>query len=223
MGSKESWQKSGGFKAYRSGERKDALRIEIGRATLFLKLFCALILLVVVEYFLCGIYYRPVRQSDLLWLDLGCSLAAVALCYWVSRKLMRDALKERIPFYVVAVLFLIFTFLVGGFFRFSAQLANGLLDFNDPEVHRITVTEKKVSVFGGSLREGPNPMAHMVYFKDWDNGTGKCEILLPPAAYYLVDPTGPLDIAVRPGLFHMAWLQAFQLVQPQIPEGAGGN
>ncbi|GEM_PF-1644114 len=223
MGSGQNWKKAGGFKVYRSGERKNALRIEIRQAALFLKMLCALILLVAVEYFLCGIYYRPLRQSDLLELDLGSALAAAVLCYWVSRKLMRDALEERIPFYVVAGLFLLFIFLAGGFFRFSAQLANGLLDFSNPEVYRIVVAEKKVSLFGGSLQEGPNPVAHMVYFGDWDNGNGNCELLLPPAAYYLVDPGGPLDIAVRPGFFHMAWLQAFQLVQAQVPQDVGGN
>lgn len=223
MTSKENWKKAGGFKVHRVYERRDALRIEIRRVYLFLKILAVFIVILAVEYPLCGIYYRLVRQSDILWLDGACVLAALLLCYWFSRKLIKDALKERIPVYVVAGLFVLFAFLMGCFFRFSFQLANGFFDFSDPEIHRIIVTDKKVTIFGGSVQEGPNPMAHMVYFKDWADEEGNCELLLPPAAYYVVDQGGPLDIAVRPGLFHVAWMQVFQLVQPQIPESLDQN
>jgi len=221
MATRGDWKKAGGFKVHPVHERRDAIRIEIRRVYLFLKILAVFILVLAAEYPLCGIYYRLVRQSDMLWLDGACVLAAVLLCYWLSRKLIKDALKEKIPLYVVAGLFLLFAFLLSGFFRFSFQLANGCLDFSAPEVHRIIVTDKKITMFGGSVREGPNPIAHMVYFKDWDDGVGNCELLLPPSAYYVVDQGGPLDIAVRPGFFHLVWMQAYQLVQPQGLEGGG--
>jgi hypothetical protein len=223
MAPQEDWKKKGGFKVHRVRERRDALRIEIRRVYLFLKVLLLFLALLAVEYPLCGIYFRLVRQRDAFWLDLGCALAALALCSWLSRKLIRDALKEKVPVYVVAGLFLFFTFLLTGFFRFSFQLANGLLDFSYPEVHRVVVTDKKISIFGGSIREGLNPMAHMIYFKDWNDGEGDCELLLPPDAYYMVDQGGPLDIAVRPGFFHLTWMQAYQLVQPQVPQGISQN
>ncbi len=223
MATQESWEKAGGFKVRPVSDRRDALRIEIRQVYLFLKILAVFIVVMVVEYILCGIYFRLVRRNDIFWLDGACALAALVFCYRLSRKLIKDALKEKIPVYIVAGLFLLFAFFTGCFFRFSFQLANGYLDFSDPEIHTVIVTDKKISLFGGSLQEGPNPMAHLVYFHDWDNGDENCELLLPPSVYYVVDRGVPLEIAVRPGFFHAPWVQAFQTVHSPLLDGLNQN
>jgi hypothetical protein len=193
--------------------------MEVSRLYLILKIFWGFIVVLIVEYFCCGIYFRLVRESDFVRVDWICALSALALCYWIVRKLIRSALKEGIPIWVVAAFFLFLSALLGCFLRYSLQLANGLLDFSDPETRVIVITDKKISPFGGSIKEGVNPVAHMVYFRDWDNGDESCELLTPSAFYYFIDTGSRLELSVRRGFFHLAWVEDYQVVKPTRTDG----
>lgn len=182
------------------------------RASFLFKLFAFFIFTLVAEYVFCGIDYRLVRHSDFLTVDLISAIAGIGLCYWFSRKLIKTALKEQVPRWLVASVFLILWFLLSFFLRFSIQLANGLLDFSQPVTQIVTVTDKKISALGGSFKEGPSPMAHLVYFGDWDNGGGACELLVPPSIYYTAGPGTRVEISVRRGFLRLAWLDDFQIV-----------
>jgi hypothetical protein len=210
---KYDWKKAGGFESQPELERPEALKIEIRRVTFYLKIFAVLTALLIVEYVLCGVYFRLVRHADFWKMDLACALCALGLCYWISKKPLRAALKERIPVWAVAAFFLAFWFLSCCFLRYSAQLVNGLLDFSDPETRVVYVTGRKISPFGGSIREGLNPAAHLIYFQDWDEGGGTCELLAPPALYYFADPGTPVGITFRHGFFGLPWVVDFQLLQ----------
>ncbi len=194
--------------------------MQISRFYFLLELFALFIALVIGEYFLCGIYFRLVRHTDFLKVDWFCAIFAILLCYWIFRKLIRSALKEQIPFFVVAFFFLFFSCLLGFFLRFSLQLANGLLDFSDPETRVIVVTDKKISRFGGSIKEGINPMAHMIYFHDWDESGENAELLTPQDFYYSVDNGSLVQLTLRQGLFHFSWVEDYQIMVPRrLPDG----
>ena len=186
--------------------------MEVNRFYLFLKIFVAFIVILIVEYPFCGIYFRFVRHIDFFRVDLICVLSAIGLCYLIFRKLIKAALKERIPFLVVIVCFLALCFLLSCFFRFSIQLANGLLDFSDPETRVVYVSDKKISSFGGSFKEGPNPMAHLIYFHDWDNTDEICELLTPPSIYYFTNIGTPVEMTLRQGFFYLPWVEDFRIL-----------
>src|SRR5580692_6885024 len=160
--------------------------MKTSRLFLFLKIFVFLGALLAVEYVCCGIYFRLVRHSDFLKADLICGSSAVGLCYLIFRRLIRSALKEKIPVLVVAAIFVFFCLFGGCLLRFSLQLANGLLDNSESQTRVVVIASKEISSFGGSFKEGPNPMAHLIYFSDWDNGRGNCELLVPAYFYYTV-------------------------------------
>ncbi len=185
------------------------------RLFLILKIFLFFIGVLIAEYVGCGIYFRLVRHSDFWKADLICGFSAVGLCYGIFKKLIRSALKEKVPALLVAAFFLLFSFLLGCFLRFSLQLANGLLDGSEPQTRLVVVGSKDISSFGGSFKEGPNPMAHLVYFPDWDNGEGSCELLVPAYFYYMVGPGTRMELTLRQGFFHLAWVEDFQMVDSQ--------
>ncbi len=187
--------------------------MEISRAYRFLKIFVLFIAALIAEYIFCGFSFRMVRHRDLIGLDIASALSSFGLGYWFFKDTIRAALKEKVPPPLVAACFLAFWVLLGCFLRMSAQLANGLLDFSDPQTRLVVVTDKKISSFGGSLKEGPNPMAHLVYFSDWENADQTCEVLAPPALYYSLDPGIPMLITLRTGLFHWAWAEDLQLLK----------
>ena len=188
--------------------------MEVSRLYLILKIFLGFIVVLIVEYFCCGMYFRLVRESDFVRADWICALSALVLCYWIVRKLIHSALKEGIPFWVIAAFFLFLSALLGCFLRYSLQLANGLLDFSESETHVIVIADKKISAFGGSIKEGVNPVAHMVYFRDWENNDENCELLVPSVFYYFVDNGSSLEMTFRRGLFHLAWVENFQVYKP---------
>jgi hypothetical protein len=194
--------------------------MQISRFYLLLKLFALFIALVIGEYLGCSAYFRFVRHSDFLRVDWICVISAIVLCYLIFRNLIKIALKEQIPFPVVVLFFLFFSCLLGCFLRFSLQLANGLLDFSEPETHLVAVTSKKISSFGGSIKEGINPMAHMIYFHDWENNDENCEMLTPQYFYYSVDDGSLVQLTLRRGLFHWPWVEDYQVVVPhRMPDG----
>jgi len=120
-----------------------------------------------------------VRSSDISNADWICGLSAAGLCLLAFWKLIRSALKERIPLIVITLFFLLFSALLGCFLRFSYQLVDGFLDTSDPETHIVAVTSQKISPFGGSIKDGINPVAYMVYFHDWDDSLESCELRVP--------------------------------------------
>jgi hypothetical protein len=185
--------------------------VPTSRLYLLLKIFALFVALLIVEYVCCGIYFRLVRHSDFLIADWICALSGIGLCYLIFRKLIHSALQEKIPVLLVGALFLFFSFLLGSFLRFSLQLANGLLDSSDSQTRVVVVSGKEISSFGGSFKEGPNPMAHLIYFHDWDNGNGNCELLVPAYFYYTVGPGTRVELSLHRGFFHWAWVEDFQM------------
>jgi hypothetical protein len=181
------------------------------RLYLLLKIFALFVVLLIVEYVCCGIYFRLVRHSDFLIADWICALSAIGLCHLIFRKPIRSALQEKIPVLLIAALFLFFSFLLGCFLRFNLQLANGLLDGSEPQTRVVVVADKEISSFGGSFKEGPNPMAHLIYFRDWNNSNGNCELLVPAYFYYTVGPGTRVELSLRQGFFHWAWVEDFQM------------
>ncbi len=190
--------------------------MKTSRVYLIFKIFIVFIAVLIAEYFFCGIYFRLVKHSNFLWVDLICGLSAISLCYLIFKRLIKSALKEKIPFLAVAAFFLFFCVLLGFFLRFSLQLANGLLDTSEPETRVVYVVDKKISSFGGSIKDGPNPMAHLIYFHDWDNSDKNCELLISPVFYYNVGLGTRLAITLRRGFFHLPWVEDCQLVNPRL-------
>jgi len=188
--------------------------MELSRLYLLLKIFLLFIVLLIAEYFGCGIYFRFVRSSDISNADWICGLSAAGLCLLAFWKLIRSALKERIPLIVITLFFLLFSALLGCFLRFSYQLVDGFLDTSDPETHIVAVTSQKISPFGGSIKDGINPVAYMVYFHDWDDSLESCELRVPHDLYYQIDPGTGLELSVRTGFFHCPWVEYYQVYTP---------
>jgi hypothetical protein len=188
----------------------------ISRFYTLLKIFCFFVALVIAEYFACSVYFRFIRDSDYFKVDWICALSSLVLCHFIFRKLIRGALREKIPVLVIAGFFLFFTCLLGLFLRFSLQLANGWLDYSEPETRVVIVSDKKISSFGGSIKEGMNPMAHMIYFHDWDDYGQKCGMLTPQDFYYDVDIGTNVELTLRQGFFHWPWVEDYQAVKPRL-------
>jgi hypothetical protein len=172
----------------------------------------------IVEYVFSGIFYRLTRISDFLTVDLISGLSAIALSWWIFRKLIRTAFKEKTLRFAVVGFFLFFYFLSACFLRFSLQLANGLLDWSEPQTIVVVISSKQISSFGGSLREGPGSQAHLIYFHDWKNNRENGELLIPPYLYYTLGLGTPLELKVRQGFFHWAWVEDFK-----IPASSSGG
>jgi len=189
----------------------------IGRFYTLLFLFFFFLLGLVGEYFACEIYFRLTRPSDQVLLDGLSVFFGFGGCFLLVRKVIPIALKDGIPRWVVAAFFVLFSVLLGLFSCFSLQLLNGAFDFSDSEPHRVVVTEKTLSAFGGSVAEGINPIAHLVYYKDWDPNGHVCVLLAPQDFYYSVDVGTAFQINIRQGLFHWPWVQAYTLLGPQQP------
>jgi len=198
--------------------------MELRRLYLILKIFLVFIVVLITEYLCSGIYFRLVRESDFIRADWICGISAPLLCLSIFWKSFKSALKEGIPPVVVALFFLFFTALLGFFIRYSLQLANGLLDGSVPEKRVITVVSKKISPFGGRIKDGVNPAAYMIYFQDWENSDEGDELLTSHDFYYSVDDGSMLELIVRRGFFRWAWVQDFQVVTPprlNRPKSAG--
>jgi hypothetical protein len=181
-------------------------------AAFLFKIFVLFIFILVAEYVLSGMYFRLVRHSDFILVNMLSVVAGIGVGYWLLRKLIPLALKEQVPRWVIAVVLSVFCFLLVCFFRFSIQLTNGALDFAPAETQIVTLTGKNISALGGSFRDGPSPMAHLVYFGDWNNEGGTCELLITPAIYYTAGPGSRMEISVRKGLFNIPWVDDFQIV-----------
>ncbi len=181
---------------------------------LIFKIFIVFMAVLIAEYYFCGIYYRLIRRSDFIIVNSACGISGLGLGYLILRKLIRNALEEKLPPPAVWAFFLVFCFLLGFFLRFSVQLANGLLDSSDPESRVVVVMDKKVSSFGGSFKDGPNPMAHLIYFQDWDDSGANCEMLISPVYYYSAGIGTRLVLTVRRGFLHMSWVSDYQLLTP---------
>jgi len=189
--------------------------MQIKHFYLLLLSFFLFLALLIVEYFLCGIYFRLVRPSDFPLLNGLCVFAGPLICYLLFRKPIQSALQERVPRALVAGLYIFFSFLLGFFLRFSVQLANGALDPSAPENHSVVVADRAISALGGSIREGINPMAHLVYFRDWELSDKNCVMLADQDFYYSVDVGMRVQVTVRRGLFRMPWVQDYQLINPR--------
>jgi hypothetical protein len=61
-----------------------------------------------------------------------------------------------------------------------------------------------------------NPLAHMIYFHDWENSALKCEMLAPQDFYYAVDPGSLVGLTIRQGLFHLAWVEDYQILNNRL-------
>lgn len=185
--------------------------METKTAYLYLKMFSVFIAVLIMEYVLSGIYFRLIRHSDIYLVNSLCAAATLYLTYRLLKKTIREALKEKIPLALAAACFLVFWFLTACFFRFSVQLVNGLFDFSNPEARVVLVTGKGTSALGGSFQEGPNPLAHLLFFQDWDHPRWSCELLVPPPIYYTASPGLPIEITVRRGLFGLPWVEDYDL------------
>ena len=189
--------------------------MEIRKAYFYFKILVVFILALVIEFPLTGVYYRLVRERDFLTVDIISASTSIVLFYWLFRKLLQTAWKEHILFKTLLACFFTLGVLGTCFFRFTIQLVNGFLDGSVPETRIVVVTGKDTSVFGGSFKEGPSPLAHFIYFQDWDNPAGSCELLVPPPVYYFAGPGNPVELAIRHGFFHLPWVEDFQLLKSQ--------
>ena len=140
---------------------------------------------------------------------------AFSFCYYLSRRLIKSALQEAVPKVVVIICYLVVSVLLSLFFRFSVQLVNGVLDPTDIESHLVLVTDKRTSAFGGSIKEGLNPMAHLIAFHDQDPNGMAGELLAPPEIYYFVNNGNPMAVNIRKGLFHLPWVVDYQILDPK--------
>jgi hypothetical protein len=179
---------------------------------LFFSIF--FILLLLGEYIYCSMNFRFVRNGDLWGTDLFCELLSVSLCYFLLRKLMRQALKEEIPFYAVLAVFFTLTFLLCCFLRLNLQIANGLLDNSLSETKMVVVDHKESSAFGGDVKEGLSSIAYFIYFPDWDDKNKNCELLVPFAFYYSVGPGISIELAIRKGFFRIPWIEDYRVIYP---------
>lgn len=214
MAFKGDWKEAGGFNERRGPGKAASYQVDLSRASLFLKILAALVVAAALEFFLCGAFFRFIRSFDSWVADGLCAVASPLFCYGAFRELIRAARREKWPMAALASFFLATSLLLGCFFRYSLQLANGLLDFSDPETRVVVVTDRKTSVFGGSIREGPNPEAHLVYFKDWEDPDAQGEILAPPSLYYFAGVGTSLQLTYRKGFFHWPWMVDVQLLNP---------
>ena len=174
--------------------------------------FILFILLLVAEYLYCSVCFRFIRTWDLWATDLICMLLSVLFCYWFFRKLIKEALREKIHITIVLACFLIFIFLFGCFLRLTLQIANGLFDSSDPETKTVVVSSRDSSVFGASIKDGLNSMAYFVYFPDWDNKDKNCELLIPYSIYFEVGYGTNMELSVRKGVFGLLWVEDYRVM-----------
>jgi hypothetical protein len=186
-----------------------------------LLVFIIFISVLLAEYFSCSVLFRFVRSSDFLIIDTICGLLGIVFCYLIFKRLIGAALNEGVPKFLIWGFFILFAVLLSVFLRFTLQLTNGWLDYAEGETKNVTVTDRKISALDGSIQEGINPTAHLIYFKD-DNDV-KYEMLVPLSFYYSVDGGSRLAISLRQGLFHLPWIDAYQSLnyetnkEPQTP------
>jgi ABC-type transport system involved in multi-copper enzyme maturation permease subunit len=174
--------------------------------------FGLFLVLLVGEYLYCSVNFRFIRTWDLWATNLICGILSLLLCYWFFRDLIKEALKEKIPLIIVLVFFGTFSFLLGCFFRLNLQIANGYLDNSYPETKIVIVAGKETSVFGGSIKDGLNPMAYYIHFSDGGDKDKNCELLVPFFTYYSVGPGTNLKVSVRQGFFHLLWVEDYGIV-----------
>jgi len=170
------------------------------------------ILLLVAEYLFCTSNYRFIRTWDLWAADLVCLLLAAGLCYWFSRRLMKEALAEKIHLSIVLTLFLVLSFLLGCFFRLTLQIANGLFDDSDSETKMVVVSSRNSSVFGASIKDGLNAMAYFIHFPDWDDTNKSCELSIPYSIYFEVGYGTNVELSVKEGLFGLPWVEDYRIM-----------
>jgi len=168
------------------------------------------LILLVGEYLYCSANFRFIRLWDLWVIDLICGLLSMGLCYWFLKSLMKEALKEKIHLAIVLAFFLILSFLLGCFLRLTFQIANGLLDDSDPTTKVVVVSSRDSSVFGASIQDGLNSMAHFIHFPD---GDGKdCELLIPYSIYFAVGTGINVQVEVRNGFFGLPWIETYRIM-----------
>jgi hypothetical protein len=172
------------------------------------------ILLLAGEYLYCSMNFRFIRTWDLWGSDLICGFLSIVFSYGLFKKLIKEALKEKIPSWVILAFFLLLSFLFGCFLRFNLQIVNGLLDGSGSETKLVYITHKETSAFGGSIKNGLNAIAYYVYFADWDDKDKICELLVSPADYYFVGSGTKVELAMRMGFLHIPWIEEYRIVSP---------
>jgi hypothetical protein len=166
----------------------------------------------VAEYLFCSANYRFIRTWDLWITDLICQLLAVGFCYWIFRRLMKEALKEKVHLSIVLTLFMVLSFLLGCFFRLTLQITNGLFDGSDPETKMVVVASRDSSVFGASIKDGLNAMAYYIRFPDWDDKNKNCELLIPYSVYFEVGSGTNVELSVRKGFLGLSWVEDYRIM-----------
>jgi hypothetical protein len=179
---------------------------------LILLSFGLFLLLLVSEYLFCSSNYRFIRIQDLWIADLLCQLLAAGFCYWVFRRLMKEALKEKIHLGIVITLFLILNSLFGCFLRLTLQITNGFLDGSEPQTVNIVVASRNSSVFGASIADGLNSMAYYIDFPDWYNQEKNCELLIPYSIYFEVGSGTHVELSVKKGFFGLPWVEDYRVM-----------
>ncbi len=174
--------------------------------------FILFILLLVAEYLFCSANYRFIRTWDIWASHLICLFLATGLCYWFFRRLIKEALAEKIHLSIVLILFLILSFLLSCFFRLTLQITNGLFDNSDPETKMVVVASRDGSVFGASIQDGLNAMAYFIRFPDWDDKNKSCELLIPYSIYFEVGYGTNVELSVRRGLFGLPWVEDYRVM-----------
>ena len=169
-------------------------------------------ILLVGEYLYCSANFRFIRTWDLWTTDLICMILSTLFCYWFFRKLIREALKEKIHIIIVLACFLTFNFLFGCFLRLNLQITNGLFDNSDPETKVVVVTSRNSSVFGASIKDGLNAMAYFIHFPHWDDKDKDCELLIPYSIYFEVGYGTNVELSVRRGLFGLPWVEDYRVM-----------
>jgi hypothetical protein len=170
------------------------------------------LILLVSEYLYCSANFRFIRTWDLWTTDLICTILSLLFCYWFFRKLIGEAIKEKIHLAIVLSFFFVLSFLFGCFLRLNLQIANGLFDNSDPENKMVVVSSRNSSIFGASIKDGLNSMAYFVYFPDWDNKDKNCELLIPYSIYFEVGYGTSLELSVRKGVFGLSWVEDYRVM-----------
>jgi hypothetical protein len=170
------------------------------------------ILVLVAEYLFCSSEYRFIRIRDLLATNLISLFLAISLCYLFFRKLMKEALTEKIHLSLVLTFFWVLSFLLGCFFRLTFQIGNGLFDGSYPETKIVVVASRNSSIFGASIKDGLNAMAYYIDFPDWDNMEKSCELLIPYSIYFEVGSGTNMELSVKSGFFGLPWVEDYRVM-----------
>jgi hypothetical protein len=174
--------------------------------------FILFILLIVGEYLYCSVDFRFIRTGDLWTTDLICIILSALFCCWFLRKLVREALQEKIHLAIVLSFLVVLSFLFGCFLRLNLQIANGLFDNSDPETKMVIVASRDSSIWGASIRDGLNATAYYIHFSDWDGKNKNCELLIPYSIYFEVGAGTNVELSIKKGLLGLEWVENYRIM-----------